>query len=139
MAAQVPDDTLIISIEKDLQSAEIAHKIHQYAGVENRIKILNNSTEKLIPYLREQFHIESFDFIFIDHYGEAYLHDFRLLEYYNLIQSGTMIVADNVLYPGAPTYLNYVRNNPNYITKTYESTIEYRDDIPDGVEITIRK
>lgn len=139
MAAQLPDDTLIISIEKDSKSAEIARIIHEHAGVGNRIKIINSSTEKVIPRLSEQYHIQSFDFIFIDHYGEIYLHDFKLLEQYGLIQSGTMIVADNVIYPGAPNYLNYVRNNPNYTTKTYESTIEYRDDILDAVEITIRK
>jgi catechol O-methyltransferase len=62
-----------------------------------------------------------------------------MLEAVGLIKSGTMIVADNVITPGAPDYLNYIQNNPNYKTKTYESTIEYREDVRDGVEITIRK
>jgi catechol O-methyltransferase len=139
MAAQLPNDTLIISIEKDSQSAEIAHRIHEHAGVSNRINIIVDSTENVIPRLSQQYNIHSFDFIFIDHYGDVYLRDFMLLEQFGLIRSGTMIVADNVIYPGAPHYLNYIRNNPNYNTKTYESTLEYHEDVRDGVEISIRK
>jgi len=139
MAAQLPNDTLIVSIEKDSKSAEIAHTIHQHAGVENRINIIIGSTENVIPRLSQQFRIHSFDFIFIDHYGEAYLRDFMLLEQLGLIRSGTMIVADNVIFPGAPDYLNYIKNNPNYTTKTYESTLEYNEHRRDGVEVSIRK
>ncbi|CAF1589172.1 unnamed protein product [Rotaria sp. Silwood1] len=139
MAAQLPNDALIISIERNPQSAEIAHTIHKHAGVENRIKIIVDSTENVIPQLSKIFHINTLDFIFIDHDGAAYLPDFILLEQYGLIKSGTMIVADNVIYPGAPKYLDYIRNNPNYTTQMYESTIEYREDIRDGVEVTVRK
>ena len=77
--------------------------------------------------------------IFIDHYKEFYLRDFKILEELGLIKSGTMIVADNVITPSTPDYLEYVRNNPNYTTKTHESTLEYREETPDGVEISIRK
>ncbi|CAF3165455.1 unnamed protein product [Rotaria sp. Silwood2] len=139
MAAQLPNDALIISIEINPESAKIAHTIHKHAGVENRIKIIVDSTENVIPHLNKTFHINTFDLIFIDHDGAAYLPDFMLLEQYNLIKSGTMIVADNVIYPGAPKYLKYIRNNPNYTTRMYESTIEYREDIRDGVEVSVRK
>ena len=139
MAGQLPNDSLIISIECNPQSAQIAQTIHKHAGVENRIKIIVNSTEIVIPQLSRQFRIDAFYFIFIDHYGEFYLRDFKLLEQYGLIKSGTMIVADNVIYPGAPDYLNYIRNNSNYTTETYEATIEYREDIRDGVEVSIKK
>ncbi|CAF2716754.1 unnamed protein product [Rotaria sp. Silwood2] len=139
MAAQLPNDALIISIEINPESAKIAHTIHKHAGVENRIKIIVDSTENVIPHLNKTFHINKFDLIFIDHDGAAYLPDFMLLEQYNLIKSGTMIVADNVIYPGAPKYLKYIRNNPNYTTRMYESTIEYREDIRDGVEVSVRK
>jgi catechol O-methyltransferase len=138
MASQVPNDVLIISIEINPDSAEIAHTIHKHAGVANRIKIVVGSTDNIIPHLTKHYHIDSFDFIFIDHNGAHYLRDLMLLEKFGSIKSGTMIVADNVITPGAPDYLNYVRNNLNYKSKTYESTLEYRDDIPDGVEISIR-
>jgi len=62
-----------------------------------------------------------------------------MLENLGLIKSGTMIVADNVIYPGAPDYLDYIRNNPKYQTQTHDAKLEYRDNIYDGIEISIRK
>jgi catechol O-methyltransferase len=139
MAAQLPEDARIITIEADAQSADIARAIHQYAGVEKRITIVNDSTEKVIPRLGATFHVDSFDFIFIDHWKDVYLRDFKLLEACNLIQSGTVIVADNVIHPGAPDYLEYVRNNPNYKNTFHEAKLEYSNDVRDGVEVSIRR
>ena len=139
IVSQLPTDALFITIEADSQSAEIARSVHEHAGVADRVKIINGSTENVIPDLRKDFHIDSFDLIFIDHYKEVYLRDFKILEELGLIKSGTMIVADNVITPGTPDYLEYVRNNPNYTTKMYDAMLEYREDTPDGVEISVRK
>jgi catechol O-methyltransferase len=113
--------------------------MHEYAGVADRIKIINDYTENVLPRLKQDFNVDSFDFIFIDHFGAVYLRDFKMLEELSLITSGTMIVADNVIKPGAPGYLEYVRNNPNYTTTLYEENIEYSEDVRDGVEVSIRK
>lgn len=139
MASQLSEDTLIVTIEINPESAATARRIHEHAGVANRIQIIVDQTNRAIPRLSKQFNIDSFDFIFIDHHKEAYLSDFKLLENVGLIKSGTMIVADNIIFPGAPDYVAYVRNNPNYISKFHESTLEYEKDVRDGVEISIRQ
>ena len=135
---QLPKDALLVTIEFDSQSAEIARAIHQYAGVTDRIRIVNNSTEQVIPQLAETFNIDAFDLIFIDHGKEFYLRDLKLLEEAGLIQSGTTIVADNVIIPGAPDYTEYVRNNVNYITTCYKEYFEYDNELMDGIEVSIR-
>ncbi|CAF5131768.1 unnamed protein product [Rotaria sp. Silwood1] len=137
--SQLPDNVLFITIEADLQSVEIARIIFEYAGVTNRINIINDYTHNVIPYLSKNFNINSFDFIFIDHFKDDYLRDFKMLENVGLIKSGTMIVADNVIKPGTPDYLEYVRNNQNYTSTFYEGKIEYQEDLDDGIEISIRK
>lgn len=43
-----------------------------------------------------------FDFVFLDHCKECYLPDLQSLERLGLIQRGTTVMADNVIYPGAP-------------------------------------
>jgi catechol O-methyltransferase len=129
---------LIVSIEINPQSAEIAHAIHQHAGVGSRIHIIVDPSDKAIPRLRDQFKVDAFDFIFIDHFKDLYLSDLKLLEQEHLIKKGTTVVADNVICPGAPDYLAYVRNNPQYSSTFHEGTIEYRDDVPDGIEVSIR-
>ena len=138
IANQTTEDVLIVSVEVNAESAEIARQIHEHAGVSNRIHIVVEPSNKAIPRLRDQFKVDAFDLIFIDHFKDLYLSDFKLLEQEGLIKQGTTIVADNVICPGAPDYLEYVRNNPTYSSTFYESTIEYRDDIPDGIEITVR-
>jgi catechol O-methyltransferase len=100
---------------------------------------VNGYTENVIPHLSKDYNIDSFDLIFIDHHKTVYLRDFKMLEEFGLIKSGTTIVADNVVYPGVPDYLEYVRNNPNYTSTFYEGKIEYREDLNDGIEISIRK
>lgn len=139
MASQLPEDTLIVTIEANSQSAATARRVHEHAGVANRIHIVLDQTDRAIPRLSKQFNVDSFDFIFIDHHKEVYLRDFQLLEKVGLIKRGTMIVADNIIYPGAPDYAHYVRNNPHYTSTFHESTLEYDNDIRDGVEISIRQ
>ena len=139
MASQLPEDTLIVTIEANSESAATARRVHEHAGVANRIHIVLDQTDRAIPRLSKQFNVDSFDFIFIDHHKEAYLRDFQLLEKIGLIKHGTMIVADNIIYPGAPDYANYVRNNPHYTSTFHESTLEYDNDTRDGVEVSIRQ
>ncbi len=62
-----------------------------------------------------------------------------MLEEVGLIKSGTMIVADNIINPGAPDYLEYVQNNPNYTTEMHEAMLEYKENTRDAVAISIRK
>ena len=139
MISQVPIGVNLVSIEADADSAEIARAIHQLAGVADRITIVNDYSDKAISRLKEMFHIDSFDLIFIDHYKQFYLRDVKLLEEHGLIQSGTVLVADNVITPGAPEYLQYIRNNPNYHSTYHQSTLEYTKDVIDGIEISTRK
>ncbi|CAF0807737.1 unnamed protein product [Adineta steineri] len=139
MIRLLPKDALLISVDCDSESAEIARSIFEYAGVTDRIKPIVDYTNNVIPHLNKDFNVDSFDLIFIDHSKDLYLRDFKMLEDVGLIKSGTMIIADNVIYPGAPDYLEYVQNNPNYSTTLRESTREYDDNVRDAVAISVRK
>ena len=48
------------------------------------------------------------DFIFLDHDKDCYLPDLKELEKADFIDRVT-VVADNVIFPGAPAFLEYVR------------------------------
>jgi len=47
--------------------------------------------------------------MFLDHYKPAYTTDLKLCESLGLIQKSTILAADNVIKPGNPPYLEYVR------------------------------
>lgn len=139
MALQLSPHAHIYSIEANTDSAVIARSIHQFAGANDRITILDGYTEHLIPRLKEITGVDAFDLIFIDHHKAVYLRDLKLLEDFGFIRSGTIIVADNVIYPGAPDYLDYIRKNSNYTSTFYEATLEYDEKTRDGVEVSVRK
>lgn len=64
--------------------------------------------------------------------------DLHFLEERNLIKTGAIIVADNVIYPGAPEYLAYMRESA--LAKKFKSTLYHTydayTDIPDGVLVS---
>ena len=67
------------------------------------------------------------DFVFIDHWKDLYLKDLKLLESHGLLRKGTLILADNIIFPGAPDYLEYVQSSEKYQTELIHSTLEYSD------------
>ena len=64
-----------------------------------------------------------YDMIFIDHIKTLYLSDFKILEEYGVVKSGTLVVGDNIIRPGCPDYLAYMKANPNYSSILYHSYI----------------
>jgi len=58
------------------------------------------------------------------------------MEENNLLRKGSILVADNVIIPGAPAYLEYVRNNPKYKSSLSTATMESIG-LEDGLEISI--
>jgi len=53
----------------------------------------------------------SIDLLFLDHLKPLYGPDLRLAEELGLVGKGTVLCADNVIWPGAPEYLEYVRSS----------------------------
>jgi hypothetical protein len=48
--------------------------------------------------------------MFLDHYKPAYTTDLKLCEQLKLVGPGSVLAADNVIKPGNPPYLAYVRS-----------------------------
>lgn len=70
--------------------------------------------------------------IFIDHSNSFYLPDFLLLEKYGVIRKGSLVIADNVIFPGSPKYIAHLQNHKDYESVLIKSFVEYTD-ITDGV------
>ena len=60
--------------------------------------------------LHSEKELTKIDFLFLDHYKPAYLPDLKLCEQLGLVQPDTVLAADNVIKPGNPPYLEYVRS-----------------------------
>jgi len=138
IASNLPAFSHLFCIEKDALNASIARSIIEFAGLSHKVTVIIGTVESRLTQLRSRYNIETIDLLFLDHFKDAYVSDLKLLEAAAMIKKGTVVVADNVIYPGAPKYLEYVRNNPHYESIFYEGHLEYSQTIRDGVEVSVR-
>lgn len=138
MASNLPPTSHLYCIEIDPLNAAIATKIIEFAGLASRVTVIVGTIESKLSALQSRYRINTIDVLFLDHFKDAYLPDLKLIERSGLLKKGSVIVADNILYPGAPAYADYVRNSPQYESTFYEGFLEYSDKIKDGVEVSVR-
>ena len=84
------------------------------------------------------FQPESVDLVFIDHDKDAYLPDLHLILREGWLHSGSLVVADNVKFPGAPEYRAYMAENEGRLWRTIEhqTHVEYQSVIKDLVLVS---
>lgn len=127
---------VFFSLEFNDKFAAIARQIIDHAGLSKVAQVLVGPAAESLQSLKAKLAIEHVDFFFFDHWKEFYLADIKIVEHAGLLRKGSVIVADNVIYPGAPDYLEYVRSRPYFSTVFVEAKLEYNESIVDGVEIT---
>ncbi|XP_068104711.1 catechol O-methyltransferase A-like isoform X1 [Hyperolius riggenbachi] len=108
----------------------------QQTGQTCKVEMLVGSSSVLIPQLKKKLDIEKFDLVFIDHWKVSYLPDTKLLEECDLLRAGSVLLADNVVCPGTPDYLQYIRNSPRYQSQYFQSYLEYLQ-VEDGLEKSV--
>ncbi|XP_077140224.1 catechol O-methyltransferase A-like [Ranitomeya variabilis] len=136
IARLLPPGARLITIEMNSHYAQVAKELFQHAGLDAQVELLLGSSSVLIPQLKKKLDIDKFDLVFIDHWKVSYLPDTRLLEECELLKAGSVLLADNVTCPGAPDYLEYVRNSPRYRSQYFPSQLEYLQ-VEDGVEKSV--
>ncbi|KAL6116266.1 tomt [Pungitius sinensis] len=134
IARSLPLGARIYSLEMDPRNAAVAEKIIRLAGFDDdTVELIVNPSDEVIPQLRSEYGLERLDFVFMDHWKKCYLPDLQMLEGSGLLGKGSMIVADNVLFPGAPKFLRHIRKSGLYEWKVHRATLEYSKGIRDGM------
>ncbi|CAL8361674.1 unnamed protein product [Merluccius merluccius] len=134
MARALPLGARLYSLEMDQKNAAIAEKVIRLAGFDDDIvELIVCPSDEVIPRLRSDYGLEKLDFVFMDHWKKCYLPDLQMLEGSGLLGKGSMILADNVLFPGAPNFLRHVRRCGLYEWRVHRATLEYSKGIRDGM------
>lgn len=133
-SAYTPADTKIYTVEINEKFAGIARKILQHAGVANKVEFFIGDVDHGKDKLKA---LGSIDLLFIDHWKDVYLRDFKIIESLGILHKGSLIVADNIIYPGAPDYLQHFKNEKTYDTTMYHSYVEYSS-TPDAVLVSTK-
>ena len=142
MAVAAPS-ARIVSIEFNGANARIARRIHEHAGVSERVTIVVGTLGDggaTVEALRKMhgFGPGSVDLVFIDHDKNAYLPDLQLILRERWLRLGGLVVADNVKVPGAPAYKTYMNENEGKLWRTieHETHLEYQSVIKDLVLVS---
>ncbi|XP_053557890.1 catechol O-methyltransferase [Bombina bombina] len=126
----------LFTIEMNPAYAAVAKQMIEFAGVQDKVQMLQGSSKNIIPNLKTNYDVDHLDFVFIDHFGNRYKPDTILLETCGLLRKGSVLVADNVLFPGSPDFLEHVRTSGRYDCTNYPSHLEYSDK-EDALEMAV--
>ena len=83
----------------------------ELAGLSDVVKVVVGASGDSLRRLHEEEQLTHVDCMFLDHHKPAYLSDLKLAEHLDLITPGSVLAADNVIKPGNPPYLEYVRSS----------------------------
>ena len=99
-----------LSLEINPEMAAVATILIQLAGLQDIVSFIIGPCDKSLIQLAQEKQIDHIELLFIDHWQELYLPDLLLVEELGLLKSGvSVLVADNILRPGAPKYAEWVR------------------------------
>ncbi|KAK4696227.1 catechol O-methyltransferase, partial [Lecanoromycetidae sp. Uapishka_2] len=115
-------------LERNPEFAGVIMALVDLAGLSDVVKIVVGSSADSIKRLHANGALQHIDMMFLDHYKPAYTTDLKLCEHLRLVTPGTLLAADNVIKPGNPPYLRYVRSSVPEKLKQYESSSADGDD-----------
>lgn len=136
IASLLPPNAKLITLEFNPHYASVARQIIAWAGLQDKVQLVEGASGDWIPKMRTEFGVETFDLVFLDHWKDRYLPDTKLLEECGLLRRGSVLLADNVIFPGTPEYLEYVRSSPHYESQYFQSHLEYTK-VEDGLEKSV--
>lgn len=98
------------SLERNPEFAAVISSLVDLAGLGDIVKVVVGRSDTSIRRLQSSGALQHIDMMFLDHYKPAYTTDLKLCEELKLISPGSVLAADNVIEPGNPPYLEYVRS-----------------------------
>ncbi|CAE7243106.1 COMT [Symbiodinium natans] len=111
----------VVSVEADFVHALIAETLLSFAGVAHEVEIVVGHTEDVMPWLIDK-KLSKVGYVFMDQRGSRYHADLDALLQSGVLQDGAVVVADNVLKPGAPRFLWALTRHPAFTTEVLEVT-----------------
>lgn len=122
-----------LSLELNPEFAAVANQLVDLAGLRDIVRFIVGPSSRCLHELYTSGELKKVELMFLDHHKPFYTIDLKLCEHYGLIQPGSVLAADNVIIPGAPEYLEYVRSDvqkKREMAKKHEKDPELEFDFP---------
>ena len=98
-----------ITLEREPLFAAITSSLVELAGLKDIVEVVVGNADESIRRMVKEGKLKSVDAILLDHWEDLYVSDLQVVEELGLLRKGSLVIADNVIRPGAPDYLRYVR------------------------------
>lgn len=129
----------VVTIDVDPAHVLIARNVIAFAGFEPpAISVWTGHSSSLLPRLCQQARERAFGMVFMDQRGSLYHEDLQCLENGKVLHPGAVIVADNVLKPGAPLLLWRLAVNHRYCVQQL-SMPEFAMPVEDWMAVAVVK
>jgi catechol O-methyltransferase len=128
----------VFSIEMSEANAAMARRIWAHAAVSDRVtcvlgRIGDGGTTTWTLSAEHGFAPGGLDFLFLDHNKNDYVDDLTTIVGLGWLRHDAIVLADNIVYPGAPKYRRYMREQQGKLFDTvkHKTHLEYQTLIPD--------
>ncbi|CAJ1363077.1 unnamed protein product [Effrenium voratum] len=105
-----------IAAQNASPDGSLARNHIEMAGLSQAVTVQLGHSDDALQLVKERYGEQSLDMVFMDQRGTAFHEDLRTLEQLNLLAENAVVVADNVLKPGAPYHVWRISTLPHYAT-----------------------
>ncbi|KAK7735962.1 hypothetical protein SLS53_007341 [Cytospora paraplurivora] len=134
------------SLEYNPEFGAVIASLVDLAGLHDVVRVEIGPASASLRRLYADGTLNKIDLMFLDHVKPLYTPDLKLCEELGLIGPGSVLAADNVVKPGNPPYLEYVRStverkrqnfqkNTGSSSNTRSDWEKYRHDLSDGEQV----
>ncbi|KAJ9510507.1 hypothetical protein QJQ45_015982 [Haematococcus lacustris] len=145
IARALPPGGRLVCVEANPKCVAALEAVLQHAGLRESVVIEQGLARDVLPHLAAKY--GPAQMVFEDHCKDCYLPDLLLAEDTGLVVPGTWVLADNVLYPGAPDLLAHIAtpSKAGYAAVLVAASYEYSQPWnpawkppPDAVSVAVR-
>lgn len=142
LASVAGEGVKVVTLDADPGCAIIARNIIAFAGLSHRIDARIGHSEDFLPLLATALESSQdchFNLVFFDQRGSRYTTDINVLERLQALPQGAVVVADNVLKPGAPAFLWHMLFSGLYDTQIVTVEEFSMPGVEDWMSVSIRR
>jgi catechol O-methyltransferase len=133
MVRALPPGGHLWSVELNPANARIARRIADHAAASTRVTFVDGSlgdggATRATLERAHGFAAGTVDLVFVDHAKDQYLPDLRRILDAGWLHPGSVVVADNMRFPGSPHYRAYMdaAEGTRWRTRRHRAHVEYQ-------------
>lgn len=115
----------LYSLELEEAFAAIVRELVELAGLDGLVEVVVGPAGNSLKNLVEGGKLGQggVDLVFMDHVEALYEEELKRMEELDIFRSGSTVVADNVLRPGAPAYKAFMERNGKWNSEVVKTLI----------------